>query len=405
MDFFLTLLIAFVLAFVFGKVAHSFGLARVVGYIAAGLLLTHPFFSLSLFDTAVKESFESIANFGLLLLFFFSGLEVSIPAFKRNLRESLFISALNTALPFIIVFWFTTWMGFSFTAAVVIGLIMSVSAQAVIVDVLDELGLLKDRLGQLIVNAGSVDDIVELLLLTLTLGLIGFSSSTAPFQFLFNLVIFVALVVSAKLWIVPSFFSVFSTKKSPESLFGASLAVALLMGVLSNMLGLGVVIGAVISGIIVRNLLSIEQRKPWEEHKISNDIHLIGFGFFIPLFFVWVGYNTDLGVTLSNPFLIVLLFLISFFFGIFGTWLGVRLNKGSHLEGLLVALAMSTKGDVELAVGLIALKAGFISNEIFSAVVVIALISSILPPILFKHFIQKYLDKKNPFYSMPNATA
>lgn len=400
MDFFLTLLLAFVLAIVFGKIAKRLGLARIAGYICAGLVLSHPLLRSVLFDEKASSAFGLISDFGILLLFFFAGLEISIPQFKKNFKESFLISLLNTLLPFLVITWFCLAIGLGFNTAIVLGMILSVSAQAVIVDVLDELGLLKDKLGILVLSAGSVDDMVELFLLTVVLGFVGLSSGAMVFQIILNLLLFVFIVVSAKLWVVPYFFRTLAPTSAPEALFGASLAVALLMGVLSNFLGFGVTIGAVVSGILVRHILSIDQRKPWEEHKISNDIHLIGFGFFVPLFFVWAGFNTNLGVAFSQPFLVLSLFLISFFFGTLGSYVAVRLNRGTSLESMLVAMAMATKGDVELAVGLIALKAGVISVDFFSTIVLIALMSSILPIMIFRHFIKQYIEKKNPFFSM-----
>lgn len=393
MDFFLALLVAFVLSFVLGKFSKELGLPRATGYLIAGLLLGIPFLRDRLFDAPALDSFESLADFGVILLFFFAGLEISLKQFSRNLGESLSISLLNTALPMVAITGFMILMGFDFRVGLIMGLVLAVSAQALVLDILDEMGLLKDRLAQILINAGSVDDIVELVILTGVLAIVGLSSGHATGQLFIHLVLFVGAVVSAKLWILPAFFRLFS-QTSAESIFGAALGIALFMGVLSNVLGFGTVIGALIAGILVRHFLSTEERKPWQEHRIANNIHLIGFGFFIPLFFVWVGFNTNLSTGLSDPFLVGALFALSFGLGILGTWLGVRLSKGNSLEGLLVALGMSTKGDVELAVGLIALKAGLITNELFSVIVIIALVSSIVPPILFKHFVREYAQGK-----------
>ncbi|MFH1587625.1 MAG: cation:proton antiporter [Candidatus Diapherotrites archaeon] len=390
MDILVSILAAFGLAFLLGKISTSLGIPRVVGYIFAGLILGSVFFREIFFNAGAMDAFETVANFGLILLFFFTGLKISLPSFIRNLKESFSISFLNTLFPFVATFLFALYIGQSLPAALILGLAMSVSAQAIIVDILDEIGLIKTKLGVLILSAGSVDDITELVLLTIVLAFIGVSSAGNYAGLVINLLIFVLVVVAAKIFILPYLFKVFSAQESDESLFGASLGIALIMAVLSSFLGIGAVIGALIAGILVRQFLSIEERKPWKYHKATQNIHLVGFGFFIPLFFVWVGLKTDLGSILAEPFLILILFTISFFLGMLGTWLGVRLNKGSSQEGLLVALGMATKGDVELAVGVIALTAGIITNQIFSAIVVIALISSVIPPILFTHFVKKY---------------
>ncbi len=395
MDFIFAVLIAFSLSAFFGKISRRLGIPRSVGYIAAGIFLSNSFFGNPLFRHDIRSSFESLSSFGVLLLFFFAGLEINLKSFFKNLNESLSISFLNTVLPFIAVFFFASAMGYPFAVALILGLVMSVSGQAIIVDILDELGLLKSKVGNLIIDAGSVDDIVELIFLTVVLGIIGVSSTGNLIGLGLNLVLFAGIIIAAKLVLLPAFFRFLGPHNSPETMFGASLFIALLFAALSNVFGLGSLIGALLAGILVRQILSIENRKPWEEHKISNDIHLIGFGFFIPLFFFWVGYNTSLELAFADPFLVVALFALSFVLGGLGTWLGVRLNKGTSLEGFLVAVGMSVKGDAELAVSFIALQAGIISIQIFSVIAVIAIISSIIPPILFQHFIRQYAPKKS----------
>lgn len=393
MDFFLTILVSFSLAIFLGKAAKALGVPRAVGYLFAGILLANPLVRPLLFDSGITGSFESLASIGVLLLFFFAGLKISFSQFSRNLKESLSISILNTVLPSLAVLAFGLAIGLPWQTALILGLILSVSAQAIIVDILDELGLLKERLGVLIVNAGSVDDIVELIFMGMVLALVGVGGVGDLPGLVINLGLFAAVLLAVKLVVIPTFFRFFGAGNSEESLFGASLLVALLMAVLSNLLGLGALIGALIAGILVRHFLSIESRKPWEEHRISGDIHLIGFGFLVPLFFVWVGFNTDLQLAASEPFMVTMLFLLSFVLGAAGTYLGVRLNKGSRYEGFIVALGLSTKGDAELAVSLVALQAGFISQQLFSIIVIIALISSVLPPIIFRHFIRDYPKK------------
>ncbi len=395
MNFFLALLVAFTLAVVLGRLARGIGLPRVFGYLVAGLILGAPVLKSFLFDGVVASSFQSVADFGVILLFFFAGLELSIKQFSRNLKESISISLLNTALPFVAVLIFAIYSGLDFAAALVLGLAMSVSSQAIIVDLLDELGLLKGRLGSLILSAGSVDDIVEMFLVAVVIAFVGVASVGVSLPALaVNLALFALVLLVVKLAVLPIIFRVFESANSPESLFGFSLLVAFLMAVLSNILGLGALIGALVAGILVRHYLSIDARKPWEEHKVSNDIHLIGFGFLIPLFFVWVGYNTDIGLALANPILVLVLFVLSFVLGAAGTYAGVRLNKGSKLEGLIVALGLSVKGDAELAVSLLALQAGIISQQIFSVIVVIALISTVIPPLLFNFVIKSYPQKR-----------
>ncbi len=390
MDFFVTLLVAFSLIFFFGRVFRELKLPRALGHICAGLIIGSAFVRPLLFDANMIASFDALADFGIVLLFFFAGLKISVPTFLRNLKESVSISVLNTLFPMVAAFIFMIALGYGAQTALIIGLIISVSSLAIIVSQLDELGLLTSKMGNLIVNAGSVDDLIEMTILAGILAAIGISLNEDPIVFVIKLAFFVVALVAAKFLIIPNFFKVLKNKPSQESMFAASLFIALLMAALANLVGFGAVIGALIAGALVRHFLSTESHRPWEEHKISNDIHMIGFGMFIPIFFAWTGFNTDLSVLSSQPILVFGLFIISMVLGSLGTYMGVKLSKGTDGEARLVAVGMSVKGDAELAVGFAALETGLITQDLFSAIVIVSILSSILPPIIFNRLALQY---------------
>ncbi|MBI5553846.1 MAG: cation:proton antiporter [Candidatus Diapherotrites archaeon] len=392
MEFLSVLLLVFSLALLLGKIANRLSLPRVAGYLLAGILLTLPPVSSLLPVSAYGTILEPIANIGIVLMFFFAGLKISIPSFRRNLNESILISGLNTFLPFLAVGAFMLWSGYALPAAIIMGITLAVSGQAIVVEIMDELNLLKTKAGNLLLNAGSVDDVVELLLLTSGFFFMGNLASQNPFQLVGNLALFAVIILLTKIFLLSPIFRIFTEKSSKESLFGGALATALFMAVLSNFLGLGAIIGAMVAGMLVRQFFNLEERKPWEQNLIAHQIHLIGFGFFIPVFFVWVGLQTNLQSIATNPFLLLVLFFTSTILGFIGTWLGVRFSHGNPTEATFTALGMSAKGDTELAVGAIALSLGIISTELFSIIVIIAFISAVFPPMLFYRFAQKNLS-------------
>ena len=150
------------------------------------------------------------------------------------------------------------------------------------------------------------------------------------------------------------------------------------------------------AGIIVRQTIIKDKSIPnWEEHDIAKSVHVVAFGFLIPLFFVSVGLRTDLSSILSNLYLIVLFLIIAFIGTIGGTVLAVILNNGTLKEGLLLGFGLSPKGDIELIIITLALQYGIINQPIFSSLVITSLITTVISTILFKKLVLKYHLSKN----------
>src|SRR3989338_5873831 len=127
------------------------------------------------------------------------------------------------------------------------------------------------------------------------------------------------MVILFRIFLMPLALKIFEKDKSQATLFMGALIIVLLMAYLSELLGIGSLIGALIAGILVRQtLLTGEDRKPWRKNEISHSIHMVSFGFLIPLFFVNVGLNTDISLLSSNIFLVIVLIIID----ILGTLIG-----------------------------------------------------------------------------------
>ena len=391
MSFLLSLLIIVFVAFLFSEVFKHIGIPRVVGQILAGIFLGIPAISILVFSNDTLLSIGAIAEIGIVLLFFFAGLEINLREFKKNLGKSFKISVFNTVFTFLMGVGAALAFGLSFFEALIVGICLSVSATAVAIDFLDELGILKSKIGNLIIDAGAVDDMVELGLITAVLAIIGFSTGTQNVQMLLiGAVVFVVLTLFFKLYLIPFFFKLFKSEENKTTLFTGSLIIALLIATLSESFGFGSLIGALIAGILIRNFLSTDQKKPWETHKISETIHIISFGFLVPIFFVWVGLNTVPTAIVSNYVFLAVLIIIAFAGTIYGTRLGVLMSGGSKKEGLVIGWAMNAKGDVGLAVAALALSRGILSQTIFSLVVFVAIVSTIVSPIAFRYYARKY---------------
>ncbi|MFH1257513.1 MAG: cation:proton antiporter [Candidatus Micrarchaeota archaeon] len=382
------LLAALILAYLFSEIAKRFHAPRVVGQIFAGVILG--VFYRPILVGEASAAFTNLADIGIILLFFFTGLEVNLREFQRHFKSSILVSILNTAIPFSLGVACAHLFGFSIVEAIVIGICLSVSSTAISLDFLEEFGLLKTKIGNLIVTIGAVDDFLELIFISIIVTFLQVSLGGGELQMLVvGMFAFIGVAFIARYMIVPFALNVIQKEHSRASLFMMSLILTLSMATISELLGLGTLIGALIAGVLIRHtLLTGTTRKPWEEHEISQVIHTVSFGFLVPIFFIWVGYQADLNSIFSNPLLSIALPIIAIFGTVVGTAIAMRYNKSSWEEGMLVGWGVTAKGDVELVVAAIALQKGLISAEVFSALIFMAFVTTLVAPIVFRQMIQ-----------------
>jgi len=395
----LVTLIALVLAYLLSEVFRHFKLPRVIGQILAGIILGLPLIKGLFFTDEISSVFSFITNIGIMLLFFFVGLEISIVQFKKNFKETSLIAVFNTLLPLSAGFLVSRFLfNFNNITSLIIGISLSVSSQAISLDILEELKLLKSKIGNLILMSGAVDDVFELLLISSIL--VVFHSTRLgqiSFQKLaINILGFVLVVILIRMLLIPFTLRAFEKEKSQASLFMGALIIVLFMAYVSELFGVGSLIGALIAGILVRQtLISGEDRKPWRKNELSHSIHIISFGFLIPIFFVNVGLSVDISTLSSNLVLVFVLLLVDIFGTLIGTVIGVLLSKGTMAEGLAVGWGVIPKGDTEIVIATLALSGGLINIDIFTAIIAVALLSTFIAPIVFKLMIRQHAELAN----------
>ncbi|MBI1935528.1 cation:proton antiporter [Candidatus Woesearchaeota archaeon] len=395
----LTMLIALILAYIISEIFRRFGLPRVIGQILAGIVLGTPLVKGVLFTEEVSSIFQFITNIGIILLFFFIGLEISLVRFKKHFMETSLIAVFNTTIPLALGFLAGKYLfGFSNITSMILGISVSVSSAAISLDILEELRLLRSKIGGLIIGSGTVDDVFELLLISLLL-VVFHSAAFAELSFnklLLGIIVFVLVVILSRFLLIPMALKIFEKDQSKSTLFMGALIIVLLMSYLSEFFGIGSFLGALIAGVLLRQTLLTEDRKPWRKNEISHSIHMLSFGFLIPLFFVNVGLNTSLNSLNSNLLLILVFLIIDIVGTLLGTVIGVVLSKGSVSEGLIVGWGVVPKGDTEMVIATIALNKGLINVDLFTAIVAVALISTFIAPIMFKMLLKKHAVAPKP---------
>lgn len=396
----LVIFICLVIAYLLSELSRSLGLPRVIGQVTAGFILSIGVIKSHLFSADSLEALTFLSKLGIILLFYYVGLETNFKAFTKNIKKSVMISIFNTSLPLILGYAVTRYvLGFEMLTSLIVGVSLSVSAQSVSIDILEELKILKTKLGGLIVSAGAIDDTIELLMVTILLSIFHSAiSNLTVSKLILDIFIFITVIILIKLVFLPYTLKLFDREHSSTSRFMGSIIIVLLMASLSEFLGLGLMIGAIIAGIIVRQTIFKEVNIPdWEEHDIARSTHIIAFGFLIPLFFVSIGLNTNLSMIMPNLDIIGLFLLIATIGTVGGTIIATKLGGGKFKEGAILGWGLNPKGDVELVIMSLALEYLIITQQIYTALVITSIVTTIMSPIIFKQLLSRYthyLDRR-----------
>ena len=332
-------------------------------------------------DLAKPDEFISFfAELGLGMLFFFAGFEID---FQRIKGTPLRLAGLAWAFSLVLAYGIG---GALAAAGIVLSLVYTGSALATtaigtLLPILRDAGELRTRFGTYLLSAGAVGEFGPILLITLVL------SSQSSLHNAVILVVFVALAVLAAVFAVRSIDTTWGAlERSIESSGQAAVRVAVLlvfgMVALASELGLDILLGGFVAGIITR--LALKGR---EVLVLESKLTAVGYGFFIPFFFIVSGMRFDLDSLVESPGALAEMFL---FFGLFLVVRGVpalvlyrKVLDGRDRAAL--AFFSATQLPLVVAITTIAVEAGEMRASTSAALVGAAILSTMVFPLVGLH--------------------
>lgn len=381
--------IILIVAFVAGELFKKIGFPPVVGQILAGIIFGIPLIETTLFGGESRSVVDFLSVLGIVFLLFLAGLEIDINKVKETSRDSIIISFSAALVPLVLGFLFLKAMGYDFLPSLVFGGALSVTSEATKVKVLMDLGTLNTRLAAIMVAAGAIDDIFEVTFLSLVIVLAHGGSlldlAMIPLELVgFLIIAFVFFRVISKILHYME-----NNGGDDTELFSMVMIFLLVLAALSEAMQLGYLIGAIIGGFLLQlSLKSIHQK---HKEDMIRMIKMITLAFVVPFFFANVGLNFDFSSLSTNIILLVGTVLIAFIGKIFGT-LAVKPASSLNFRQLYyVGWAMNSRGAAELVIALIAMQFGLIPLEVFSALVAMAMITTLTFPFVLSRGI-----KRNP---------
>ncbi len=389
------------LARVLAEAMRRLGQPAVIGELLAGILLGPtvlghfaPDVFLSIFppDAAQFHLLETISWLGLILLLLLTGLETDLRVMRTLGPAALYASAGGLTVLFASGLFFGYQLPAEFLVdatkrplfAALLATALAITALPVIGKILMDLNLIRRNLGVITLSAAVVDDTVGWLVIGVIAGIAeaGTFSASRLAMSLGGLAAFLA----ALRWIV---FPVFSRTvryiNERVGIGGADLTMILVgtfaAAAATEAIGVHAVFGAFVFGLMVRQVPRV---RPASLHTLEQFV----LSALSPIFFAFVGLKVDLW-TLTGwqvPLLFIALALVG---KTLGCYTGARLGRTPHWEALAIGFGMNARGAMGLIVALIGLTLGLLTPEMFSIVVLMAVVTSFLAPVLLRLVLPK----------------
>lgn len=389
------------LARTLSEVMRRMGQPAVIGELLAGILLGPtvlghwaPDLFLSIFPQDVQQFhlLETISWLGMVLLLLLTGFETDLRVVRSLGKSAFFSSAGGLIATLSAGFLLGMLLPDQFLVdpadrvifAAFIATSMAITAMPVIAKILIDLNLIKRNVGVVILSAGVLDDTIGWLILSVIAGIASagvFSGSRLALT-LAGLALFLVIV---RFIGYPVFTRLLAYVNSHVRLAGADVSLILVftfMGAAATeILGVHAVFGAFVTGLMIRQVPRVKEESL---HALETFV----LAALSPIFFAFVGLKVNLW-SLTGWQLPALVIGVAMLAKLIGCYSGARLAGLSSWEGLAIGFGMNARGAMELIVALIGLSLGLLTAEMYSTIVLLAVVTSFLAPLLMRAVLPK----------------
>lgn len=378
-----TLAVIILAAKIAGHLSTRIGQPSVLGELIVGLLLGPSLVDLThlsfITDGHLHETIYKLGELGVLLLMFIAGLELHISDLKQNTRVAAYSGTLGVVVPVAFGYVMGLILGESSDRAFFLGLSLGATSVSISAQTLIELKALRSRVGFSLLGAAVFDDILVILILSIFLALIEGSGGVIQILFVvLKMILFLALSTGFGLWVLPRLTRMVKRLPISQGSLSIAIVVMLVYGLAAEMVGgMAAITGTFIAGLMFA-------RTP-EKRDIEPGLHAISYGFFVPIFFVTIGLGVDISNLGTEALWIALVISVIAILGkVIGSGIGARIGGTSWLESLQISIGMISRGEVGLIVAQIGVNQGLVDSTIFSAIIAMIIITTLVTPPLLR---------------------
>jgi len=384
-----------------GELVKKLGQPAVLGEIMAGILLGPTilgFYKPGIYQLLFPSSgplalvLDGVTAISVVLFLLTAGIEIDLSSIFRQGKSALLVSVFGMVIPFAFGFGaaelFPRFLGADDRAsplvfALFLGTALSISALPVVARILMDLGLLQSEMGTVVMSSAMFDDLVGWILFGLVLGMMNPQANAGHGvrHTIFLVLTFAILMLTVGRWLIHKILPFIQAHTTwPGGVLGFIFSLTLASAAFAEYAGIHAVFGAFITGAAVGESRHLRERT-------SESIHQIVTNVFAPLFFASIGLHTNF-VKNFNPTLTLIVIAVACLGKVLGAGWGARLGGMDMRSAIGVGFAMNARGAMEMILGILALQAGLIHEPMFVALVVMALVTSLISAPVIRLIIQ-----------------
>jgi Kef-type K+ transport system membrane component KefB len=361
-------------------IAYRINQSAVVGIILAGILVGPS--ALGLVD--YTDFVQTLAHLGAVVLLFTIGLEFNI---SDILKIRYFIIAfIGILVPALGGYFLSAAFGYDFKASIFIGTALTATSIAITANVLREMGKLQTEAAKAIIGAAVIDDVLALLALSVSEGIVSGDLNVIPLIFVIIKAIgFVAIGIIVGKFLMSRLIIWFdNTKiasKYPESIFIFAIMIAFLYALSANIVGLSAIVGSFLAGT---SFAGVKLRRGHIFREGAEHLQII----FASIFFVSLGVIIDLHKMNVNILWFVLaLSLAAILTKVIGCGVPSKFLGFSTKDSLIIGFGMVPRGEVAMIIALIGLSQNLINQNTYTAIILMSLFTTVIPPLILRNWL------------------
>jgi Kef-type K+ transport system membrane component KefB len=364
---------------------HRIKLPIVLGELLAGIIVG-PFALGGLFLVdgeplvSLDETVRHVGEIAAIVILFIAGLHITPREFLEGGAAAFTVGSIGVIVPFLVGYYAFTAFGVEALQTTLIATALTATSIAISIQVLTELGRMHTPEARLILGAAIVDDILAIAVLSVVTTMVQ-TGNLAPnlvditFLILKILGIFAGLLI-ATVFIIPKVLHVERLWKSKGSVEGITTASFFAAAGIAAAVGLSPIVGAFAVGMAVASTRVIKQMEDY-----VSKLEII----FAPLFFAIIGAQVDLrGININVLYLAGIIVAVAIATKLAGCGLPAMIFLKNKSKAMRVGIGMISRGEVGLIVAGVGVSSGVLSNDIYTTVIIMVTLTTIVTPVWLK---------------------
>jgi len=366
----------------FGYLSTRLGQPSVLGELLIGIILGPSLlniFSVSFLDYGELPIFiNEFAEIGVLLLMFIAGLELHLSDLVKTKSASAYAGIFGVLVPIILGFLVGELFSMDREHSLFLGLTLGATSVSISAQTLIELKVLRSRVGFGLLGAAVFDDMLVILILSGFIALHLGGSVLEILIVLIKMIVFLGASLAFGYWILPKISRKVQKLPIAQGTITMAIIIMLVYGVSAELLGgMAAITGSFIAGLMYARTA--------ERNDIERGLRSLSYGLFVPIFFINIGLHVDIhGMGISSIWILLIITVAAIVGKIIGSGLGARLGKFSWIESLQLGIGMVSRGEVGLIVATVGLQENLLSAELYSSIVGMVLITTLITPPLLR---------------------